>query len=87
MTELKILLKENASLIRELKYNVKEKAKFIEMLATQLSREEEKVCELVEALELFMFACGNTGYSMTREVAKLAYDKGKQALAKVEGKE
>ena len=42
MTELQTLIKENASLIRELKYNVKEKQKVIEMLTEQLFREEEK---------------------------------------------
>ena len=43
--------------------------------------------ELVETLEFFMLIYGNTGYSVTRENAKLAYDKGKKVLNKVEGKE
>ena len=36
MTELKTLIKENASLIRELKYNVKEKQRYIEVLEEEL---------------------------------------------------
>ena len=85
MTELQTLIKENASLIRELKYNVKEKAKFIEMLLEQLLREEEKVCALVEVLKL---AYANLGPSDTTEHTFFyVRNKIQQALAKVEGKE
>ena len=85
MTELKTLIEENASLIRELKYNVKEKQKAIEMLLEQLFREKGKVVELVEALEL---AYANLGPSDTTEHTFFyVRNKIRQALAKVEGKE
>ena len=81
MTELKTLIKENASLIGELKYNVKEKQKAIEMLLEQLSREGEKVFELVYALETAISCM--SGYEELQGWLKQI----KQALAKVEGKE
>ena len=85
MTELKTLIKENASLIRELKYNVKEKQRVIEMLLEQLSKQEEKVFELVEVLKKLIPITWNDG-----PLAKAYESIGKQAeeiLAKVEGKE
>ena len=85
MTELKTLIKENASLIRQLKYNVKEKQKAIEMLLEQLSREGEKVVELGEVLKKLIPITWNDG-----PLAKAYESIGKQAeeiLAKVEGKE
>ena len=84
MTELQTLIKENASLTGELKYNVKEKAKFIELLSEQLSREGEKVVELVEVLKL---AYANLGPSDTTEHTFFyVRNKIQQALEKVEGK-
>ena len=85
MTELQTLIKENASLIRELKYNVKEKQRAIEMLLEQLSREGEKVFELVEVLKKLVPITWNDG-----PLVKAYESIGKQAeevLAKVEGKE
>ena len=85
MTELQTLIKENASLIGELKYNVKEKQKAIEMLLEQLSREGEKVFELVEVLEQIVWKVDQTqGYKAMRQDAVIHL--AKQALAKLNGK-
>ena len=39
-----------------------------------------KIAKLREALSLYITFCGNTGYSLTRESAKLAYDTAQAAL-------
>ena len=85
MTELQTLIKENASLIRQLKYSVKEKQGLIEMLLEQLSREGEKVFELMEVLKKLVPITWNDG-----PLAKAYESIGKQAeeiLNKFEGKE
>lgn len=80
MTELQTLIKENASLIRQLKYSVKEKQGVIEILFELLFREGEKVLELVEALEMAikMLQAANCTAVILNPLEK--------ALAKVEGK-
>ena len=80
MTELKTLIAENASLIRELKYSVKEKQGVIEMLLEQLFREKEKVLELVEACEE---ACAALFVKKPKTANRIL----KQALAKIAGKD
>ena len=87
MTELKTLIEENASLIRQLKYNVKEKQKAIEMLLEQLSREGEKVFELVEVLKEAFDEYAHPIYIGDPDTLSNLWTKVKQALAKVEGKE
>ena len=96
MTELKTVIEENASLIRELKYNVKEKRGVIEMLAEQLSREAEKVCELVEACKAIVRDFEDVKDPLTIPASSCVhvpnhtdlcpYWLAKQALAKVEAK-
>ena len=91
MTALKTLIKENASLIRELKYNVKEKQGVIEMLTEQLFREEEKVPELVEACQdLHQHPGMQESYDIGDFhciIDKQTFIEIQRVLVKVEGKE
>ena len=89
MTELKTLIEENASLVRELKYNVKEKKRLIEMLLEQLLGENKKVFELVEALKLAAKYVAKMVADDVQTVVppQIALDRIEAALAKVEGKE